>query len=109
MVNSILAKFGSRREGFWSTSPSCAPWPAPHAAPWDGQEAFLFALARAEHKAKRIGYMGYSTCRICRRDNGSHECYLDEWCWPSGFRHYVEAHNVKPSVEFVSFITSMSK
>lgn len=45
-----------------------------------------------------------SLCRICGRLNGCSEFTLGEWQWPSGLRHYVEQHNVKPSDEFIEFI-----
>jgi hypothetical protein len=50
------------------------------------------------------GYRGSSTCRICGIRNGYREFNIAGWQWPSGFRHYIEAHNVRPSLAFQEFI-----
>lgn len=67
---------------------------------WSEHErrAVLAHLARGrEHAA----YMGWSTCRLCGRDNGSREYTDGVYVWPEGLRHYIEAHAVRPPDEFV--------
>ncbi len=75
--------------------------------PWKGQGAFLTCLEVIEtgDDAYEVAYRGWSTCRICGKRNGSTEYVFDGWKWPSGFRHYVEAHNLRPSLAFIEFIT----
>src|SRR5262245_27807103 len=51
---------------------------------------------------------GCSYCRLCDPDaavcdNGSSEFTDGTWVWPEGFSHYVEDHDVRPSVEFVAW------
>jgi hypothetical protein len=32
-----------------------------------------------------------------------------EWRWPEGFAHYVEEHNVRPSLAFQMLITQVAE
>lgn len=99
-----------RREGFWkSTEEPDLPMPVAQDTPWEWQECFLDLLESLEDKARgRYGtitrYRGWSTCRLCGAHNGSVEFRIWEWEWPEGLRHYIEAHNVRPSVEFQEFV-----
>jgi hypothetical protein len=97
-----------KSEGFWCRTSvgdeSGLPFPAPERLPWERRDAFLAALSRKEKMAEEVAYRGLSTCRLCKAINGNLEYWLDPWKWPEGFRHYVEAHNVRPSNEFASFI-----
>lgn len=106
------------REGFWETSEpgSCLPTPIPREKPWKGQQEFLSALDNMEMQigsghAAQIAerplhktYRGWSECRICGKKNGSGKYSFYGWEWPNGFRHYVEAHNVRPSLAFQEFV-----
>jgi hypothetical protein len=95
-----------KHEGYWRTrvdEESELPWPAPDEA-WLGGNDFLRALDRVEGKAEVIRYRGFSPCRICGTRNGSQSFRFEEWDWPSGFRHYVAEHAVRPTAEFESFI-----
>jgi hypothetical protein len=97
---------GTRTEGHWRGSryrTSDLPWPVPSPA-WDGRTAFLDALARAEARAEAMGFRGFSLCRLCGCRNGSVEYRLGDWRWPSGYRHYVADHDVRPSRDFERFI-----
>lgn len=93
------------REGFWSE----ANIPVPNALPWEGQAEFLRALDAVEDAATVVSYRGWSNCRVCCRENGSREFCTGRAVWPSGFRHYVEAHNVRPSKEFQDYIETLTK
>ena len=94
-----------RREGFWfSISEPHYPVPKPFNKEWDGQKDFLVALKRKEGKASKDQYRGMSTCRICFKLNGSEEYTLEGWVWPSGLKHYIQDHNVKPTQEFIDFV-----
>lgn len=79
--------------------------PVAKARPFKGQADFLAALYDIEDRANVIHYRGWSTCRICGKPNGSAEFEYRGWRWPSGYRHYVAEHNVRPSSEFHAFIT----
>lgn len=100
-----LPEPGIKYEGhWWSSYEPHWPHPEPRAVPWKGQSAFLEALDRVESMLEPILYRGFSWCRVCRMLNGNAEFNLNGWRWPSGFRHYIEQHNVKPSDEFVQMI-----
>jgi hypothetical protein len=98
-------------EGFWRTADTTSQrrvgnpdWPVPGSG-WTGREVFLASLDHVEQTAKKIAYRGYSSCRICGCRNGDLEYQFMEWVWPSGFRHYVDEHHVRPSEEFQNFIS----
>jgi hypothetical protein len=84
------------------------PWPSP-AHNWAGRAAFSDCLDRVEKDAERIAYRGFSRNRICNRGNGHEALRLGEWEWPSGFRHYVIDHDVRPLREFEIFILERGK
>ena len=94
--------------------------PGENVMPWEEQfdnfpvsqsmpvdSTILKALDVAEAQAQKNSYFGFSTCRLCRCMNGGDEFTLNNWMWPSGFRHYLTDHNVHPSADFVEFITSL--
>lgn len=93
------------REGFWRSERE-PTLPSPHGLdkPWKGKRKFLAALAKVEKRAHASHYKGSSNCRICDKRNGSATYEYDGWQWPSGYRHYVEVHNVRPSLAFQEFI-----
>jgi hypothetical protein len=95
-------------EGFWRArrdEESELPWPT-SVESWSVRSAFLESLTAIEAIAERIAYRGYSRCRLCGYQNGHESFQLAAWQWPTGFRHYVEQHHVRPSPEFVTFITT---
>ncbi len=117
----------ARIEGYWRDDedrekclPDLAhlPWPEAQSAPWKGKGEFLSALDLVERSARGVGrmlYMGSSACRVCGRGNGTGEFHdarpgaAHGWRWPDGLRHYVEEHNVEPSVAFQCFIVWRSR
>lgn len=93
------------REGFWySKYEPDLPVPKAQTSPSADQEEVLERLSKLEAKAQTVFMKGWSTCRICGCANGSSEFSYRGWTWPSGFRHYIEAHNVQPSPEFKAFL-----
>jgi hypothetical protein len=48
--------------------------------------------------------MGYSDCRFCGCNNGDSDLSDGDYLWPSGFAHYLEAHDVKPPKVFLEHI-----
>lgn len=93
------------REGFWKSKyePEL-PSPVANDHPWEGQDEFLKALSKKERGGPQHRFKGSSLCRICGCINGSTEYDRGGWEWPSGFRHYVETHNVQPSPEFIDWV-----
>lgn len=99
----------SRIEGYWGKNPQDQeyPWPQANDQPWEGQEFFLKKLEMIENRNPPDNYhryRGFSICRICGCVNGSAEHETDGWLWPTGFRHYVDEHNVRPSNDFIQFV-----
>jgi len=88
------------KEGFWSPDNV----PNTNEEKWDGQDEFLKQLQKKERRALKTTYRGWSNCRVCNRMNGSCEFSLEDVVWPSGFRHYVDDHNHKPTQRFIDFI-----
>lgn len=102
-LNEIKA---GKREGFWySKDEPNLPKPVPNSEPFDEQGEFLSRLAKKEKTASQTQYRGWSTCRLCKKMNGSCEFSSGGWTWPEGYSHYVKVHNVRPSDEFFTFIT----
>lgn len=95
-----------QREGYWSNGDDYSQYPTPVGAdePWLGKDEFLLALTLLELKAKANHYKGSSECRICKKRNGSSDFEIDGWKWPSGYQHYIRAHNVRPSLAFQEFV-----
>ena len=115
----LLRHADSRIEGYWQMEyrrpdDPHLPMPEVQSSAWNGQEDFLRCLAVVEAIGKPevsiMHFMGTSECRICGMSNGSGEFYDARpdanygWRWPSGLRHYVEAHNVELSVAFQNYI-----
>jgi hypothetical protein len=126
----------SIKEGFWKGFGEDAnlPMPVANKEPWAGQDQFLKELIQIEGNLLELyqayveaynsglflsrtlrappqvqSYRGFSQCRICGKSNGSREFDYGGYVWPSGFRHYIEAHNVKPSDGFIKMISENSK
>ena len=49
-------------------------------------------------------YRGHSSCRFCKRRNGSAELTDGVFCWPEGLAHYVWDHNVRLPGRFVAHV-----
>lgn len=96
----------------WPDYPELEPFRGfPHPVPQSSGvgAAFLDKLATVELYAYRVGYLGYSECRLCdNRENGSGEYSIKSrdltFTFPQGLRHYYEVHNVHPSPEFRDFV-----
>lgn len=95
-----------RREGFWkSKTQPHLPVVRLRKKPWRNVRVFLTRLREVESQlAKKHHFKGFSSRRICNDNNGSVTYEHGGWLWPSGFAHYVERHNVRPSLAFEEFI-----
>jgi hypothetical protein len=107
----IMERGSRRHEGYWRRSQdedSPLPWPIPDDL-WTGRQSFISALGAVELVARQAVAAGFSRCRLCSDANGSAEFSCDEWSWPSGFRHYVDGHGIRPSAEFEAFIAGKAR
>ncbi|MET0979788.1 MAG: hypothetical protein ABWX90_00865 [Candidatus Saccharimonadales bacterium] len=107
------------REGFWrnenDSSTKNLPRVKARAKPFVGHREFLTALNRVQsyhEDIKTLHAKGWSNCRCCEKKNGSVEFKLNAlgvtWAWPSGYVHYVEDHNVRPSLAFQEWVLAVS-
>lgn len=70
---------------------------------WNEDERRLVA-SYVKGQKDLVQWRGSSSCRICGIHNGS-TCKGDAaFIFPSGFAHYIEAHNVRPPKEFVDHV-----
>ncbi|QXV73691.1 hypothetical protein [Rhizobium phage RHph_N46] len=69
-----------------------------------GKSDVTTLLGAAQVKARVNSYKGWSTCRLCGEKNGSKEYSLNGFRWPEGLTHYIDAHNVLVTGEFMSFL-----
>jgi hypothetical protein len=94
-----------RREGFWrSTAEPDLRRVRGRKTEMVGKDGFITALLRKQDRASVVSYRGFSMCRLCGKGNGSQEYTLNGWVWPSGYLHYINFHNVRPSKEFRAFV-----
>lgn len=93
------------REGFWfSEDEPRLPIPIGADHPWTGLAWFVQCLQKLEVNLQPVAYRGSSRCRLCGQRNGNEEFNSSGWKWPSGYRHYIEDHNVRPSLAFQEFV-----
>ncbi|QXV73974.1 hypothetical protein [Rhizobium phage RHEph12] len=69
-----------------------------------GKSDVTTLIGAAQVKARVNHYKGWSTCRLCGEKNGSKEYSLNGFRWPEGLIHYVDAHNVLVTGEFMNFL-----
>jgi hypothetical protein len=92
------------------------PVPIPHSTRWPGRDEFELRLTKIQEKLRPESYLGVSRCSICNADL-SVRTYTgkemrrtagnvrEEVCWSAHFlSHYVQKHNVKPSLEFYNWV-----
>lgn len=100
-------KHRNKREGFWySERNQMLPKPIESDEPWIGKEDFVSKLFELEvhPQTDKIQFKGFSTCRICGKINGTATNAAMGWEWPVGYRHYIEEHNVRPSLAFQEMV-----
>jgi hypothetical protein len=93
-------------EGYWRKTKyeqSDLPYPEPYNDEW-GKGEFIEKLKLLQGKAQLTLYRGMSSCRLCGCMNGSGEYSIDGWRFPSGYLHYIEVHDVKPSEAFIAYV-----
>jgi spore cortex formation protein SpoVR/YcgB (stage V sporulation) len=76
---------------------------------WNATERAL-VIAHLTQGKHWEGWLGQSSCRFgCSLTNGSTDITDHTYVWPQGFAHYVEAHGVKPSQEFIDHILGIQE
>jgi len=75
---------------------------------WDPAERAI-VIAYLKRGQTKQSFRGYDACRMpgcTKRNKGSKDLGDDVYCWPQGFAHYVEDHNVRPPATFVEHVLS---
>jgi len=93
-----------KKVGFWySTHEPELLKPKP-GTPMMHKSLVLDAIDYVEKEARCVAYRGFSCCRICGRINGSEEFTFKGFTWPSGYKHYIEDHNVYPDPDWLAMV-----
>ena len=109
----LTTKDGSFIEGYWFSDDICSPeahnYPFPKETNIQVDENFLKKLSSITKEwANEKRYFGFSSCRICKKNNGSLEYLLEKdgqtFRYPEGLLHYYVEHCVQPSSEFYDFV-----
>lgn len=103
-----------QKVGFWrSKETPSLPRPKLYGKWWPGRKRFIRQLKQLEAYIDTLfitdeghveHYKGWSDCRICGTKNGSSEYIFKNHRWPSGYRHYVIKHSIKPPKSFRRFV-----
>lgn len=89
--------------GYWAGPDTTGSWPSPVDfvdLGWDPDDRDYVATYLAEGRVV-WGFMGYSPCRFCGKENGDLELSDGTYLWPSGLAHYLTEHGVRLPDEFV--------
>lgn len=101
-----------RAIGFWNGPHTPMGWPELEwfvDASWDRDDREFIADYLQRGVLART-YMGYSSCRLCgRQDNGDSEYSDGVYVWPSGLVHYVIEHDVRLPQEFVQHAIALTQ
>lgn len=95
------------RIGYWHglDSPGL---PHPHEfadATWSASERGVVVAYLKSRKGRAVtAWRGFSHCRICGCTNGSEDISDGVYRWPSGYAHYIEAHDVRPPQAFIDHV-----
>lgn len=85
--------------GYWSDGKNNFPMPIENEVS-NNDESIKKLEAILEYATIR-SYRGWSTCRCCKKMNGSKQYYISsnekEYAIPEGYKHYLLDHKVKPS------------
>ena len=87
-----------------------SPYPEPKAndEPWQGQGDFIARLLKIQSYAHKTYFRGFSSCRICKKINGSIEYEYKGHIWPEGYLHYIEEHNIEPTEDVKTWVIKNS-
>ena len=85
------------------------PWPVANSVDdEDVQRSIIEKLKKKLATGKPVAYRGWSTCRLCKKHNGSKELTIVHndvtYKIPEGYLHYLEAHKVKAEPILLSIL-----
>ncbi len=88
-----------KKIGYWySTFEPQYPMPIENSASDEQVSYQLEILERFSKNAREVFFKGFSTCRLCRKINGSTEFFNtingEGYGIPNGLKHYIEDHKV---------------
>ena len=101
-MEDFLSDHGYTQVGFWYSK--YEPWfPMPEEGePHEHKDVIVEYLKNGN---VLMGYMGYSSCRLCDlHTNGTKDLTDGKYIWPQGLYHYVEEHNTPLPEEFIKHI-----
>lgn len=88
--------------GYWPPNPAGSAMIAAAAAPDFLASPFgRVCLWLCDRPTGLTRWRGVTRCRICGILNGSKCFHRDGLAWPQGFKHYIEAHGLKPDQVFI--------
>src|ERR1043165_3334922 len=94
-----------KRIGYWrqakDSNYSNLPWPEEGRLPLETKQKVVEFLNKGKMNA---AWMGYSTCRICGKLNGTTCLTNGEFVYPEGYSHYILDHNIMPDIDLLSKI-----
>jgi hypothetical protein len=110
-------KFKNIYVGYWATyDKNWYGLPVENWEGWNDKNLYNEFVTKLEKKLKegvKVGYRGWSDCRICGKNNGSEEYKIrlnkDKYgathiVIPSGYIHYIVDHKIKPHKWFLEYI-----
>lgn len=121
----LAEAMGLTRVGYWTRHKSDPKtedllWPGDCIdLTWDPTErAKVIAYVKQTREDAKLGYMGYSWCRLCSEIHpkteagalapwetlGTHDFGDGIFRWPEGYAHYIEVHGVKPPQYFIDHV-----
>ena len=130
----MIVHQGIKHEGFWLGSSYVAipagmtaePLPEAEKEPWDGQGEFVERMRSFEKGLRRefdrmsmegvktahpyvSTRKGHFSCSVCGELAGVFDYEYCGWRWPSGLVHHIEEANIRPSDDFIRFVTIGSR
>jgi hypothetical protein len=116
----ILNKRKYRTECFWRSKKASTerdskgelfPYPIEQKNPWVDMNNFVFRLTIInrfmDDKHKYEKYDEPKDCLLCEQRKITTRRYIfDDLMWEDGLLHYVEVHNIEPSLNFKRFVFS---
>jgi len=115
-LNNNLYKY----EFFWRNTKSelsydfnnnLLPFPTHVKKEWNDKKIFISQLEKVQriaignHKFYSYNQQQYKDCVLCDKKKISIGLYsLNNIRWETGMKHYINKHNIKPTMEFIDFI-----
>ena len=95
-----------KRIGYWrqeEDSEEDLPWPQEGRLSDEAKKKVADYLDKGKEHA---AWMGWSTCRICGKNNGTTCMMRDGFVYPEGYSHYIRDHNIMPDLDLLAKVLS---